>query len=127
MKKLFMLAAVAAFSLSSCSDDDKTNTRTVNTAFLVDGVWEEVAPDPNHRTLSFDHAKVTLSREDGISTQSAYTISGNKLIFGTPAEHTVEVIDDLTMKVSNIYIAADTENGTPETVTFKKIQFSIEN
>ncbi len=122
-----MISAAAAFSLISCSDDDKTNTRTIDTAFLVDGTWEEVAPDANHRALSFDHTKVTLSREDGISQQSAYTISGNKLIFGNPAEHTVQVIDDLTMKVSNIYIAADTENGTPETVTFKKMQFSIDN
>lgn len=114
--------AFAAFCLTSCSDDDSTTTETLNGEFLG-GSWSEIAPDANHRSLDFVEDSVTLAREDGLHFDDTYTISGGALYFGAAPndEHAVQVIDSVTIKVSNIYIAGPAENGTPETVTFKRI------
>jgi len=118
MKNLITLAAAAVFTLTSCSDDD--NAIALSSRYLAGG-WEEIAPDPYNRILVFEGNSVNETHEDaGTSHDWDYTISGNTLVFGDPAiQHTVQIIDSVTMKVSNIYISGDSETGS-ETVTFKK-------
>ncbi|KOS04649.1 hypothetical protein AM493_00280 [Flavobacterium akiainvivens] len=122
MKKIALFMAVAATILASCSDDDSTPTPTIEKAFFA-GAWNETAPDANHRTLNFVGDSVTLAREDGLNFKDKYTLTGNSLNFGAAPNnnHIVQVIDSVTIKLSHIYIAAPNENGTPQTVTFKKV------
>jgi hypothetical protein len=121
MKKIALFTALAATTLVSCNDDDSTTTNNLTGEFLS-GSWAEIAPDANHRSIDFAGDSLTLAREDGIYFDDAYTLSGNTIYFGAEPnnEHAVQVLDSVTIKVSNIYIAGPAENGTAQTVTFKK-------
>jgi hypothetical protein len=118
MKKFIMLAATVALILTSCSDDDNFNISDAN---LTYGAWIEIAPNEGLRSLSFNDTVVTAARQDGLVREWEYTIENNKLYFGEPEEHTVEVLDSNNIKVSNIYIMGDAEDGIPQTVTFKRV------
>jgi hypothetical protein len=132
MKKILLFLSVACVGFSSCDKDDDNNTNPITTAYLTDGIWIEATPHAGQRNLSFDANNATLSRQDGISRQFTYTISGNKLLFTasgstTPIEHPVKRINDNTMEVGNITIGAPEEQVAPQTVTFRKTEFSIDN
>lgn len=128
MKKVFFFLAAAAFTFASCSDDDSNDVTTpvVDQAYLT-GDWLEVSTDSVKYTFEFEGSNATLGRTDGLSAAGTYTVSGNKLLITganatTPSQHVVQKVDSITMKVGNIYLAGPAENGTPATVTFKKVQ-----
>jgi hypothetical protein len=127
MKKIALFMAVAATVLASCSDDDNTTSNPLNRTYL-DGVWVESAPDANKHKLAFDADSVTLTRQESIVGNYDYEISGNRLLFtlknsttATPTEHTVQIVNDSVMKVSNLVVGP--ANGTTPAVpvTFKKL------
>lgn len=126
MKKIALFMAVAATVLASCSDDDNTNSNPLNQAYL-DGVWAETAPDADSHTLVFDADSVTFTQEFSIIGHYNYEVSGNKLLFtptdsttATPTQHTVEIVNDSVMKVSNLVITTgDTTPVAP--ITFKRL------
>lgn len=131
MKKILLFLSVACVGFSSCDKDDDNNTNAITTAFLTDGIWIEVTPHAGQRNLSFDASNATLSRQDGTLRQFTYTISGNKLLFTAsgstmPIEHSVKRINDNTMEVDNIAISPPEEMVNPETVTFRKSEFTID-
>jgi hypothetical protein len=131
MKKILLFLSVACIGFSSCDKDDDNNATPLTTAFLTDGTWIELTPQASHRNLSFDVNNATLSRQDGISRQYTYTISGNKLLFTasgstTSTEHPVKRINKNTMEVGNIAIGDPEEQVAPQTVTFRKYEFTTD-
>ncbi|KGO94264.1 hypothetical protein [Flavobacterium subsaxonicum] len=74
MKKIFTLAAIALFTLASCSDDDATSTTTNPEESLV-FVKKTIETD------SFDGSVITTT----------YTYTGNKLVSAESSDGTTEV------------------------------------
>ncbi len=131
MKKITLFIALAAFSLSSCSHDDNDARQNVITITQLDGNWTESAPQAQWRSMAFDGHTATLSRADGLAIAYHYDINGNKLVFtsanGEQTQHTIEVVNEATIKISDILILGTAEIGNPETVTFGRILVSPGN
>lgn len=131
MKKITLFMAFAALGFTSCSsDDDKGTTPTLSRGYL-EGVWQETAPDDMH-ILAFHGNAATLHRSFMTIGEYTYQISGNKLLLSaggttTPTEHTVTIVNDSVIKLSNFAIVGPAENGsTGGSMTFKKMDIIID-
>jgi hypothetical protein len=133
MKKIALFIALAAVSLTSCSNDDDNNGPALNASYL-EGVWVETHPDPDMHTLSFHGSTVTLTRQFSVIGEYDYEISGNTLLLSTPSsaapasEHVAEIVNDSVMRLSNMVIVGPWDNSLPAegTLTFQKTNIIID-
>jgi hypothetical protein len=117
MKKIALFMAFAAISLTSCSNDDDNNSPTLSAAYLG-GVWVETAPTADMHTLRFDGNTARLNRQFSVIGEYTYQISGNTLLLTaegvtTPSQHTVTIVNDSVMKLSNFVFVGPAENSLP--------------
>lgn len=130
MKKFLLFLSVACVGFTSCNKDDDNNG--VDSAFLTDGTWIEITPQAQQRSLSFDTNVATLSRQDGTTMRFTYSVSANTLFFTAstttmPMEHSIRKINSNTIEVGNIAIGPTEELVDPQTVTFRKYPFTLDN
>ncbi|KGO94263.1 hypothetical protein [Flavobacterium subsaxonicum] len=81
MKKLFTLAAIALFTMTSCSDDDATSTTpdTTTDGPLVTSFIETMDGVPNTYTVTYDGNKV-IKIQDQQGYVSNLTYTNNQLV-----------------------------------------------